>query len=236
MSPPLGATMPPPLPATGRSVGGGGTASCAAAGTRECREAGCGATTTAGLHTSCAMPLEAPKSLRFTGTAVRTQGKKKKQYGVYIMECTDRDGNTWTVEKRFSEFAALKKALIKDKCIKVKQMESLPHGQGRFPKKGAKSADPLVQAERKGALDLWMRLVLKEYAENLSLCAFFKEVAAIKRDVGVGQQPAVGNASTEPRRRRRRTDGHHSQKKTKLICRSGSTKPDAGAPEAPTST
>ena len=68
------------------------------------------------------MPLEAPASLLFTGTAIRQQGKKT--YGVYCMQCQDRDGKTWTCEKRYSEFVSLKKALIKDKCVKVKQFEN----------------------------------------------------------------------------------------------------------------
>jgi hypothetical protein len=141
------------------------------------------------------MPLEAPTALVFKGSAERTNGKKS--YGVYIMECTDRDGNSWTIERRFSEFVQLKKSLIKDKCVKVKQMETLPHGQGRFPKKGPKSTDSKVMQERLESLDVWLGRVLKLYAENLNLCAFFKEVAAIKRDVGVAA-PAPPIGGMEP--------------------------------------
>lgn len=140
------------------------------------------------------MPLEAPASLLFTGTAIRQQGKKT--YGVYCMQCQDRDGKTWTCEKRYSEFVSLKKALIKDKCVKVKQFENLAHGQGRFPKKGAKSTDPAAMEERKLALDMWLKNVMKLYSENLNLCAFFKPVAAIQRDTGVGAAFKASTAST----------------------------------------
>lgn len=146
------------------------------------------------------MSLEAPTApgVVFKGSAKRAKNKNGATfYGVYIMECTDRDGNSWTIERRFSEFVQLKKSLIKDKCVKVKQMETLPHGQGRFPKKGPKSTDSKVMQERLESLDVWLGRVLKLYAENLNLCAFFKEVAAIKRDVGVAA-PAPPIGGMEP--------------------------------------
>ena len=111
------------------------------------------------------------------------------------MRCEDRDGKSWLCEKRFSEFQALKKALIKDKCVKVKQFENLAHGQGRFPKKGGKSIDPAVMEERKLAFDMWLKNVMKLYSENLNLCAFFKPVAAIQRDTGVGKAMAAATGS-----------------------------------------
>jgi hypothetical protein len=136
------------------------------------------------------MSLEAPTApgVVFKGSAKRAKNKNGATfYGVYIMECTDRDGHSWAIERRFSEFVLLRNFLIKDKCVKVKQMETLPHGQGRFPVKGPKSTDSKVMQERLVALDNWLGRVLKLYAENLNLCAFFKEVAVIKRDVGVAE-------------------------------------------------
>jgi hypothetical protein len=133
------------------------------------------------------MPLEAPAQIHFSGTEVRVDGKK--QYGVYIIQCKSRDGKQWVCEKRYSEFDALRKALLKDKCDKVKQLENLEHGKGKFPKKGGKSVDPAVMKARKEGLNVWLGSVMKYYGENLNVCAFFKEVAAIKRDVGLAAPP-----------------------------------------------
>lgn len=133
------------------------------------------------------MPLEAPAAIHFSKTEVRNDGKKP--YGVYVIQCKGRDGNVWVCEKRYSEFDALRRALLKDKCDKVKQLEALQHGKGKFPKKGGKSTDPTVMKARKEGLNVWLSSVMKYYGENLNVCAFFKEVAAIKRDVGLAQPP-----------------------------------------------
>jgi hypothetical protein len=142
------------------------------------------------------MPLEAPAKIQFSGTEVRTDGKK--QYGVYVIQCQSRAGEQWSCEKRYSEFDALRKALIKDKCDKVKQLENLPHGKGKFPKKGGKSVDPEVMKVRKEGLNTWLNSVMKFYGENLNVCAFFKEVAAIKRDVGLAPPPEGVPPPVEP--------------------------------------
>ena len=146
------------------------------------------------------MPLEAPKAIKFVGHQVSSEGKK--QFGTYTIRCQDRDGHEWTCEKRYSEFDALRKALLKDKCEKVKQFENLEHGKGKFPKKGGKSTDPTVMKTRQHGLNMWLSSVLKFYGENLNVCAFFKEVAAIKRDVGVDRlSQQAGGAAAAPVRR-----------------------------------
>ena len=146
------------------------------------------------------MPLEAPKAIKFVGHQVSSEGKK--QFGTYTIRCQDRDGHEWTCEKRYSEFDALRKALLKDKCEKVKQFENLEHGKGKFPKKGGKSTDPTVMKTRQHGLNMWLSSVLKFYGENLNVCAFFKEVAAIKRDVGVDRlSQQGGGAAAAPVRR-----------------------------------
>eukprot|EP01043_Picozoa_sp_COSAG02_P076829 COSAG02_NODE_16517_length_1077_cov_1.488753_2_plen_198_part_00 len=143
------------------------------------------------------MPLEAPAHINFSGTEVRTDAKGK-QYGVYVIQCKARDGNQWACEKRYSEFDELRKALLKDKCDKVKQLESLQHGKGKFPKKGGKSVDPEVMKTRKEGLNVWLNSVMKFYGENLNVCAFFKQVAAIKRDVGLAAPPEGVPPPVEP--------------------------------------
>ena len=143
------------------------------------------------------MPLEAPKAIKFVGHQVSSEGKK--QFGTYTIRCQDRDGHEWTCEKRYSEFDALRKALLKDKCEKVKQFENLEHGKGKFPKKGGKSTDPTVMKTRQHGLNMWLSSVLKFYGENLNVCAFFKEVAAIKRDVGVDRLSQQGGGASARR-------------------------------------
>lgn len=133
------------------------------------------------------MPLEVPPGITFTGTDVKMDGKKP--YGVYLIQCTSREGKEWQCAKRYSEFDVLRKALLKDKCDKVKQLENLPHGKGRFPKKKGKSNDPAVMSARKEALNAWLTAVVKLHSENLNLCAFFKEIAPIQRDVGLAAPP-----------------------------------------------
>jgi hypothetical protein len=91
-----------------------------------------------------------------------------------------------------------RKALIKDKCDKVKQLENMEHGKGKFPKKGGKSVDPAVMELRKEGFNVWLQAVMNYYGENLNVCAFFKEVSAIKRDVGLTVAPPEGVPPTEP--------------------------------------
>ena len=143
------------------------------------------------------MPLEAPSQIRFSAVAVRTD-EKGKGYGAYVIQCKAKDGKQWVCEKRFSDFDNLRKALIKDKCDKVKQLENMEHGKGKFPKKGGKSVDPAVMELRKEGFNVWLQAVMNYYGENLNVCAFFKEVSAIKRDVGLTAAPPEGVPPTEP--------------------------------------
>ena len=117
--------------------------------------------------------MEAPARFELSRTSVRSEFDKKS-YGVYTIQCTTRDGKTtWNCEKRYSDFVALRKALLREKCEKVKQLEQLPHGQGRFPKKRGKSADPAVMAMRREGFAAWLGLVVTHYSENPNVCAFF---------------------------------------------------------------
>ena len=83
------------------------------------------------------MPLEAPAQIHFSGTEVRVDGKK--QYGVYIIQCKSRDGKQWVCEKRYSEFDALRKALLKDKCDKVKSWRTWSMARESSRRRGAKA-------------------------------------------------------------------------------------------------
>ena len=143
------------------------------------------------------MPLEAPKQIRFSATHVRKDAKGKA-YGAYVIQCQSKDGKQWVCEKRYSDFDDLRKALLKDKCEKVKQLETQPHGKGKFPKKGGKSVDPANMEQRKEGFNVWLQAVMKYYGENLNVCAFFKEVSAIKRDVGLAAAPSEGVPPAEP--------------------------------------
>eukprot|EP01046_Picozoa_sp_COSAG06_P003930 COSAG06_NODE_157_length_21766_cov_172.214335_19_plen_443_part_00 len=119
------------------------------------------------------MPAEATES-RLSGTSVRSDGKKC--YGVYTIQCVGRNGEKWVCEKRYSDFAALRKALLQDKCEKVKQLEKLAHGKGKFPKKKrGKSTDPAVMALRKEGFDVWLGSVMTYYSENLNVRMFLTE-------------------------------------------------------------
>ena len=130
------------------------------------------------------MPLEAPERAVFSGVEVKNDGKK--DYGSFTIQCMGRDGRTWVCEKRYSDFVALRKVLLQDKCEKVKQLDNLAHGKGRFPKKSGKSTEPAVMALRKEGFAAWLGSVMTYYSENLNLCAFFTEV---KRDMGLAPPP-----------------------------------------------
>jgi hypothetical protein len=87
---------------------------------------------------------------------------------------------------RYSEFEALRKTLIKDKCEKVKKFDALGEGEGKFPKKKyGGSTKKEVVVERKLGLDRWLGHVLQCYAENLNLQVFLQKTVTKSANAGM---------------------------------------------------
>eukprot|EP01050_Picozoa_sp_SAG11_P006356 SAG11_NODE_489_length_8994_cov_8.385904_7_plen_336_part_00 len=104
--------------------------------------------------------------------------KATMSHTVYVLEWTGENGETWTNERRYSEFEKLKTALGKDKRLpQVKQLEALNEGQGRFPRKQASggSKAPVVEQRRVG-LEAWMGCVLRVVDDHFLVERFSRQV------------------------------------------------------------
>lgn len=143
------------------------------------------------------MPLECPEKIVISGAEERTVDKKA--YTVYIVQCQNATGSSWVCEKRYSEFENLRKALIKDKCDKIKKLDALADGEGKFPKKKwGGGMTPEVVALRKTALERWLLCALQFYPENLNLQSFFVKVAAVSAKPSMASVAPAAAAAPEP--------------------------------------
>jgi hypothetical protein len=110
-----------------------------------------------------------------TAEGSKIPGKKGKTFTLYCIECTAPSGDSWTVERRYSEFERLEKDLVACGCQAI-QLLTLP-GKTRGFGRGTSAK---VVAERSGGLCLWLDALCKRYAKERALVEFLKTPAAVE--------------------------------------------------------
>lgn len=103
----------------------------------------------------------------------------------YIVKTATPDGRSWAVQKRFSHFEALRKALMADPQSRV-EMEKLA-----FPaKKMFGGADAAVVKQRKDTLNGWMNEVLRRCPTDKNVAMFLAQdhsvSNALLENIGLG--------------------------------------------------
>ena len=135
--------------------------------------------------------IAAISAATITGTMQRTASDEAISHTAYQLLVQGGDGASWTVERRFSTFRALRKSLLSDPCLALE----LPH-------LGSRLSDglhaPVVRARRE-RLQLFLDAILHSRDALLRSQAASAAAAAFLATAATAREAAAMDASPPPR-------------------------------------